>query len=150
MAWQLWIPIAGAIAALVLYFRGMAMADRLRRIPGINLLYIWFHGEFFLREISLVIPGLLLKGLAMAVKFLDRIVLELLLILTAIFLRVTSMVVGRVEQVWSAGIWNQLTAMPMPQSMARLLSSSRVRGGLVLLISAGLVTAAVLISLALA
>lgn len=149
-AWQLWIPLAGAIAALVLYFRGMAMADRLRRIPGINLLYIWFHGEFFLREISLVIPGLLLKGLAMAVKFLDRIVLELLLILTAIFLRVTSMVVGRVEQVWSAGIWNQLTAMPMPQSMARLLSSSRVRGGLVLLISAGLVAAAVLISLALA
>ncbi len=148
--WQLWLPVAGTITAVVLYFHGVAMADRLRRIPGVNLLYIWFHGEFFLREVSLVIPGLLLKGLALAVKFLDRTVLELLLVFAALFSRVAGMVVSVVEDAWSAGIWAGFTALPIPGPMARFLNSGRVRGGLVLLISAGLVVAAILISMALA
>ena len=148
--WQLWLPLAGTIAALVLYFRGLAMADRLRRLPGINLLYIWFHSEFFIKEVSLVIPGLLLKGLAMAVKFMDRTVLELLLIFAALFSRVAGMMVSLVEEAWSAGIWDRITALPTPRPMTRFLNSGRVRGGLVLLISAGLVAAAILISMALA
>ncbi len=148
--WQLWLPVVGTMVAWVLYFRGLAIADRLRRVPGLNLLYIWFRGEFFLKEVSLVIPGLLLKGLALAVKFLDRTVLELLLIFTALFMRAAGMVVSLVEEAWSAGIWDRFTAIPIPGPMSRFLNSGRVRGGLVLLISAGMVAAAIIISMALA
>ncbi len=148
--WQLWLPVVGTMVALVLYFRGLAIADRLRRVPGLNLLYIWFRGEFFLKEVSLIIPGLLLKGLALAVIFLDRTVLELLLIFTALFMRAAGMVVSLVEEAWSAGIWDHIMAIPIPGPLSRFLNSGRVRGGLVLLISAGMVAAAIIISMALA
>ncbi len=82
-----WAFVLGPIAIISIYAGGLALADKIRRFPGVNLLYMWLYRGMFFREIAeTIIAG----GAALAARitaFVDRLLLNWLLMIIALGFR---------------------------------------------------------------
>jgi NADH-quinone oxidoreductase subunit L len=88
----------GALPAILLYNRGFAYAERLRRLPLLNLLHIWLRESMFFDALY---NGMILKGLlivAAIVGFLDRFLIDSLTNFVVLVTRSISVLAGNIDQ----------------------------------------------------
>ncbi|NNM85981.1 MAG: hypothetical protein HKL96_09545 [Phycisphaerales bacterium] len=82
-----WAFVLGPIAIISVYAGGLALADKIRRFPGVNLLYMWLYRGMFFRELAeTIIAG----GAALAARmtsFVDRLLLSWVLMIMALGFR---------------------------------------------------------------
>ena len=100
-------PAALAVAAL-LYAGGMQRADVLRRRAGLNLVYRWLAADMYFADLFAVLVGLPVHVIGKAAAFLDRWVVEWLLVTLAIVIRLASILVAAAETGLNVSFWERL------------------------------------------
>jgi NADH:ubiquinone oxidoreductase subunit 5 (subunit L)/multisubunit Na+/H+ antiporter MnhA subunit len=88
---------AGALAAFLFYLTGFGAAERLRRAPGINLLYVQLREVFFLDALY---HGVLVRGVLLVARLvygIDRYVISALYRLMAFVIEATAHLVAGLD-----------------------------------------------------
>jgi NADH-quinone oxidoreductase subunit L len=80
------VPLA-FLLAIPLYFSGFRTATKLRKLPALNLLYLWLREKMYLDTLYNGILVTLTLFTARLAKFVDRYILDALLILATLLLR---------------------------------------------------------------
>ena len=100
-------PAALAVVALV-YAGGLRQADALRRRAGLNLVYRWLAADMYFADLFAVLVGLPVHVIGKAAAFLDRWVVEWLLVTLAIVIRLASILVAAAETGLNVSFWERL------------------------------------------
>ena len=100
-------PAALAVVALV-YAGGLQKADTLRRRPGPNLVYRWLAADMYFADLFFVLLGFPAQVIGKAAAFLDRWVVEWLLVTLAIVIRLASILVAAAETGLNVSFWERL------------------------------------------
>jgi NADH-quinone oxidoreductase subunit L len=78
-------PCLGLAAAVLIYWRGTALAYRFRRLPGLNVVDFWLREHFFLGDLfeGVLVPALLL--LPRLVQFIESVAAVVMNLVGALF-----------------------------------------------------------------
>ncbi|MGC9259123.1 MAG: proton-conducting transporter membrane subunit [Phycisphaerae bacterium] len=139
-----WLGPAAFAAAAMVYGGGMRYADLLRRRPGPNLVYRWLAADMYVADLfgaALGFPVLLAGRMA---AFVDRWVVEWLLVSLAVLTRLASILVAAAETGLNSSCWECLIH-PSEQTADRLRALRR-RGGLYILTALAVVLVVTLVA----
>ena len=100
-------PAALAVVALV-YAGGLQKADMLRRRAGPNLVYRWLAADMYFADLFFVLLGFPAHVIGKAAAFLDRWVVEWLMVTLAIVIRLASILVAAAETGLNVSFWERL------------------------------------------
>lgn len=100
-------PAALAVVALV-YAGGLQKADALRRRTGPNLVYRWLAADMYFADLFSVLVSFPVQVIGKAVAFLDRWVVEWMLVTVAIVIRLASILVAAAETGLNVSFWERL------------------------------------------
>ncbi len=100
-------PAALAVAALV-YAGGLGVADFLRRIAGMNLAYRWLMADMYFPDLIIAVIGFPVRCASRLVAFMDRWVVEWLLVTLAVLMRMVSILVAAGEIALNSSFWERL------------------------------------------
>ncbi len=90
-------PLAGLLA-IPIYFSGFGVATRIRKLPALNLLYIWLREKMFFDALY---NGVLVTAALWASRvagFIDRYVVDALVLLAAVLARLLSRLAGLIDK----------------------------------------------------
>ena len=130
LAWA-W-PAAFCVVA-AFYFSGLGRAEKLRRLPGPNLVYRWLDAEMFFYDFYSSLTRVGVQALAMGARVVDRWIIGWLVVTIALLARLASIVVAAVD-------W-RLTCVAAPPSLidAAAPSAPGIRGRFAWIFPAGIV-----------
>ncbi len=100
-------PAALAIVALV-YAGGLEKADMLRRRAGPNLVYRWLAADMYFADLFLAVLGLPVRLIGRMMAFLDRWIVEWLMVTLAVLTRLASILVAAAETGLNISFWERL------------------------------------------
>ncbi|HTV48125.1 MAG TPA: proton-conducting transporter membrane subunit [Phycisphaerae bacterium] len=122
-----WSGLTAMLIVMLMYFSGMGFADRIRRFPGLNLLFRWLNGGFFFSDLYSTFIGRPIRLLSYITAFLDRWVITWVLLTAALSIRGAAMIVGSLEWNISSRIWDFLTGdMLLLNHFFRFLRNRRI------------------------
>ena len=126
-------PAALAVVGLV-YAGGLEKADSLRRRAGFNLVYRWLMADMYFADLFVAILGFPLRQCGRAVAFLDRWVVEWLMVTLAIMIRLASILVAAAESGLNISFWERLDR-PVTVAANRLQLFKHRRSGVYVLVA---------------
>ncbi len=140
-------PTALALVALF-YSGGMASAQSLRRLPGPNLVYRWLTADMYFPDLFIAFIGFPVRLVARAVAFLDRWVVEWLMVTLAVLIRLASILVAAAENGLNTSFWERLDGLAVRMAqrvrqLRRVYPALYVTVGLVLVIVAAVLAAVI-------
>lgn len=100
-------PAALAVVALI-YAGGLEKADILRRRAGPNLVYRWLIADMYFADLFLAVLGFPARVLGRVLAFLDRWVVEWLMVTLAVLTRLASILVAAAETGLNVSFWERL------------------------------------------
>jgi len=92
-----WWGFLGVIPAILVYYSGLGRAERLRRLPVVNVVCLWLRERMFLDALY---HGVVVRGVLVVVGiagFVDRYVIEAVVGFVVLAVRGTSTLLGKVE-----------------------------------------------------
>lgn len=100
-------PAALAVVALV-YAGGLEKADMLRRRAGPNLVYRWLAADMYFADLFLAVLGFPVRLIGRVMAFLDRWIVEWLMVTLAVLTRLASILVAAAETGLNISFWERL------------------------------------------
>ncbi|MEI8198275.1 MAG: hypothetical protein WCI73_20470, partial [Phycisphaerae bacterium] len=89
--------IVGPGLALAIYFRGFGVADRIRRLPGVSLIYVWLKNKMFFDYFYEGVIVNVCKLAANTAGLFDKYIVDGLVNLAGLLTRLVSWISGRVD-----------------------------------------------------
>ncbi len=144
-AWVHFAFIFGALAAVLLYLRGLGTADRMRRFPGVNLIYVWLKNGMFFDDLFDGAVSAPVRLTAYIAGLFDRFVLNGAIAGAAAGVRKTATAAGAIDRIAVDGTVDALAAAAghVGQTL-RGAQTGRVRLYLLSMVSAVALVAVVL------
>lgn len=97
---------AGLLLAVAIYWNGFGVADRIRRVPGVNLVYIWLKNKMFFDYLyDGVVVGVCKLAAVLAAAF-DKYVVDGLVNLGGYVTRLVAWVSGLIDTYFVDGLVN--------------------------------------------
>jgi proton-translocating NADH-quinone oxidoreductase chain L len=128
---------AAALLAPLLYLRGFAFADRLKKIPLLNLLYAWLHEKMFFDDLYDGVLLTLTLAASRILGFLDRYVIDALVGAAALLTRGLSRLSALIDTRVIDGLVNAAASAAATTGRAALApQSGRIRTYLLVMLSA--------------
>ncbi|MEI8195617.1 MAG: NADH-quinone oxidoreductase subunit L [Phycisphaerae bacterium] len=103
--------VVGPVLAMVIYFRGLGIANWISRLPGVNLIYVWLKNKMFFDYLYEGVIVNLCKAAAFAAGWFDRTIVDGLVNLSGLLTRVVSWISGRVDSGIVDGLVNGAAAL---------------------------------------
>jgi NADH-quinone oxidoreductase subunit L len=101
-----WAFVAGPAIAIAIYFAGFGIADRIRRIWGINLVYIWLKNRMYFDALYEGVLMMLVRLAAALCGLFDKYIVDGLVNFAAFFTRGFTSFTGMFDQVVVDGAVN--------------------------------------------
>jgi NADH-quinone oxidoreductase subunit L len=103
-----WLGPAALMVSALIYGGGMHHADVLRRRPGPNLVYRWLAADMYFADLFLAVLGFPVMLAGRIAAFVDRWVMEWLLVTLAVLTRLASILVAAAETGLNSSCWECL------------------------------------------
>ena len=104
-----WSFPAALAAAGAIYFSGLVRAEKIRRLPGPNLIYRWMDGELYFYDLYCVLGRLVLSGGGKMLAAFDRWIIGWFVVSAGLAVRLVSMLLAALD-------W-QLTSVAAPATL---------------------------------
>ena len=92
-----WAFVFGPIAIISVYAGGLALADKIRRFPGVNLLYRWLYRGMFFGELAETVIAGGVGLVARITSLIDRLLLNWLLMTIALGFRGLGLILATLD-----------------------------------------------------
>ena len=141
-----WLGLAALAVVALVYSGGMDRADKLRRRAGPNLVYRWLAADMYVADLFLAVLVLPVRLLGRAVAFLDRWIVEWLMVTAVVLTRLASILVAAAETGLNISFWERLDR-PLGVASNRLAALKRDRPLIYIIAALVVLLALVLIAL---
>ena len=92
-----WACGVGPLLALAIYFRGFGVANRIRRLPGVNIIYVWLKNKMFFDYLYEGVIVNVCKLAANVAGLFDKYIVDGLVNLSGVLTRLVSWISGLVD-----------------------------------------------------
>lgn len=106
-----WAFLAGPAIAIAIYFGGFGIADRIRRIWGVNLVYIWLKNRMYFDALYEGVLMMVIRLAAVLLGLFDKYIVDGLVNFAAFFTRGFTSFTGMFDQVVVDGAVNGMAEM---------------------------------------